>query len=102
MDYDLILTIVNRGYSDLVMDAAKAKGATGGTVITARGTAGEAEKFFNMSLQPEKEMVMIVAEREKRREIMEEITLKAGLKTVGQGISFSMPVEETAGLTKND
>lgn len=100
MEYDLILTVVNRGYADLVMDAAKSKGATGGTIINARGTAGETEKFFNISIQPEKELVMIVVKRENRREIMEEITLKAGLKTVGQGVLFSLPVEDTAGMIK--
>ena len=100
MNYDLIIAIVNRGYADLVMDAAKSKGASGGTIVNARGTAGDVEKFFNISMQKEKEMIMIVVDHDKRHEIMEEISLKAGLKTDGQGIAFSLPVDEWVGLNK--
>lgn len=100
MDKDLIMTIVNRGFADLVMEAAKAKGAFGGTIINARGTANDTEKFFNISIQPEKEIVLIVVEREKRHEIMQEICVRAGLCTAGQGISFSVPVDETIGFVK--
>lgn len=98
MEYDLIVTIVNRGYAELVMDAAKSKGASGGTILNARGTAGDVEKFFNISMQPEKEMVMIVVKHSDRHDIMEEISAKAGLNTPGQGIAFSLPLDETVGL----
>ena len=98
MKHDLIITIVNKGYADLVMDAARSKGARGGTIINARGTASSVETFFNISIEPEKEMVFIVVNNENRREIMEEITLKAGLKTVGQGVTFSLPVSDAIGL----
>jgi nitrogen regulatory protein P-II 1 len=98
MDYDLLITIVNRGFADTVMDAARSKGAKGGTIVNARGTAGEAEKFFNISIQPEKEMVLIVVPHDIRAQIMEEIILKAGLKTDGQGIIVSVPVESATGL----
>lgn len=101
MEWDLIVTIVNRGYSDLVMDAARSRGATGGTIINGRGTLTEnAEKFFNVAVQPEKELVLTLVAHEKRTEIMQEIALKAGLKTEGQGIAFSMPVNEAIGLDR--
>ena len=59
--HEAIFCIVNSGYSEAVMDAAKRLGAKGGTVINARGTASkEAEKFFGISVQPEKEIVMIL------------------------------------------
>lgn len=98
MNYDLIITIVNRDFADEVMEAARSKGARGGTIINARGTAGEVEKQFNISIQPEKELVMIVASHDIKSAIMEEITLKAGLNTEGKGIIFSIPVESAAGL----
>ena len=63
MDYmhEAIFCIVNSGYSEAVMDAAKKLGARGGTIMNARGTANkEAEKFFNITIQPEKEIVMIL------------------------------------------
>jgi len=98
MENDLIITIVNRGFEDLVMEAAKSKGAFGGTILNARGTANDTERFFNISIQPEKEIVLIVVEREKRHEIMQEICVRAGLCTPGQGIAFSVPVDETIGF----
>ena len=59
--YEVILCIVNAGHADTVMDTAKEYGARGGTVIHARGTAnGLAEKKFEIPVQPEKEMVMIL------------------------------------------
>ena len=59
-EYELVICIVNAGYAETVMDAAKDVGARGGTVINARGTANkEAEKIFNIAIQPEKEIVMI-------------------------------------------
>ena len=56
MNYELIVCIVNAGFSELVMDAAKEVGARGGTVIHAKGTANkDAEKYFKITIQPEKE-----------------------------------------------
>ena len=60
-NHEAIFCIVNSGYSELVMDVAKKFGAKGGTVINARGTANkDAETFFGISIQPEKEIVMIL------------------------------------------
>lgn len=99
MEYDLIITIINRGYADLVMDAAKSAGATGGTITTGRGTGNEeTEKFFNIVIQPEKELVWIIVPRGIRCAVMEEIAQKAGLKTAGQGIAFSISVDAAIGL----
>ena len=63
--HEVIFCIVNAGYSDTAMDAAKKFGARGGTVIHARGTASsEAEKLFHITIQPEKEVVMIIVPSE--------------------------------------
>ena len=65
MNYELIVCIVNAGFSELVMDAAKEVGARGGTVIHAKGTANkDAEKYFKITIQPEKEMVLILVSQE--------------------------------------
>lgn len=100
MRHELILTIINRGFADLVMDAAKAAGASGGTVVHARGTGvHEAEKFFGIIVQPEKELVLILTEREKKNDIMTAICKHADLKVAGNGICFSLPVDQVMGLT---
>ena len=60
-NFEVILCIVNNGFSDFVMNVAKKYGARGGTVISGRGTAAkDAEKFFNITIQPEKEIVLIL------------------------------------------
>ena len=62
-NYEMIFAIVNTGYTEEVMEAVKACGATGGTIINARGTANhEAEKFFGISISSEKEIVMIIVD----------------------------------------
>lgn len=97
--FELIITIVNRGFADDAMDAAKVAGASGGTILYARGTGvHEAEKFFGITIQPEKEVVLILTEYEKRREIMRAIVKGAGLKTEGRGMAFSLPVEDVVGI----
>ena len=63
--HEMILCIVNSGFSDAVMDTARELGARGGTVIHARGTAAkDAEKMFGITIQPEKEIVMILVSSE--------------------------------------
>ena len=94
MQHELILTIINRGFADLVMDAAKAAGASGGTGIH------EAEKFFGIIVQPEKELVLILAERAQKNAIMTAICTHAGLQEAGKGICFSLPVDQVVGMTQ--
>lgn len=99
-DYELIMCIVNTGFSETVMAAAKEQGARGGTVLHARGTANkEAEEFFNITVQPDKEIVMIVVPSTIRDDVLHAVYQAAGLKTAGQGISFALPVTNTVGLT---
>ena len=101
MDYkhEVIFCIVNAGFSDMVMDAAREFGARGGTVIHARGTANvAAEKVFNISIQPEKDIVMILVESEIRDDILHSLYKNVGLQSAGGGIAFSMPVEDVVGL----
>lgn len=97
-DYELIVAIYEKGYTDLVMDAAREAGARGGTTIKAKGTAAGAEKFFGLSLAVEKEVVLIVSGQEKKKEIMKAIMQKAGVETKAHALVFSLPVSETAGF----
>ena len=99
--YELIFCIVNTGFSGTVMDAARSAGATGGTILRGRGSAGkEAEDFFHIQIEPEKEIVMILAPVEIKDNIMTSIYKEAGLASAGQGIIFSLPVTRTAGLSQ--
>lgn len=97
--YALILTIVNTGYFSEVMDVAVAAGATGGTLIHARGLGTEeATKFLGITIQPEKDIVIILVPQAKKQTIMESITKEVGLSSAGKGICFSLPVSAALGL----
>ena len=96
-DYDseLIVVVANRGYVDMVMDAARKAGATGGTVIHARGTGiDSSEKFFGVTIGAEKEMIFVVAVKEKRNEIMKTIMDEAGANSKAGSLLFSLPVKQ--------
>ena len=97
-EYELIVAIYEKGYTDMVMDAAREAGARGGTTIKAKGTAAGAEKFFGLSLAVEKEVVLIVASQDKKKDIMKAIMQKAGVETKAHALVFSLPVSETAGF----
>ena len=98
-EHEVIFCIVNSGFSEAVMDAAKEFGARGGTVIRARGTANsESEKLFGITIQPEKEIVMILVPSDIKDDILHALYRAVGLKTPGQGIAFSMPVDAAVGL----
>ncbi len=100
--HEAIFCIVNSGFSDDVMDAAREFGATGGTVIRARGTANqEAEKLFNIAISPEKEIVMILVKKEIKDDILHALYKAVGLDTPGQGIAFSLPVCNVVGLRED-
>ena len=101
--HEMIICIVNTGFSDAVMDAAKEYGAGGGTVMFARGTATQdAESFFKITVQPEKEMVMILVPKELKDDILHALYKSVGLNTPGQGIAFSLPVDRVVGLRGKD
>lgn len=98
--YEVIFCIVNSGFSETVMDAAKEVGARGGTVIHARGTANkEAEQFFHITIQPDKEIIMILVPADIKDAVLHAVYTHAGLKTEGQGIAFSLPVDDVVGLS---
>ncbi|MDO5116567.1 MAG: hypothetical protein Q4D58_10795 [Synergistaceae bacterium] len=101
MQYSLIIAIAEKGYVDMVMDAARGAGARGGTVIHAKGTGARlASKFFGLTIAEEKEMIYLVTGREGRDAILEAIIEKAGPSTDARAIAFTLPVERVAGFSR--
>jgi len=97
--YDLVISIVNSGYTDELMEAARSAGATGGTLLHARGIGyEEAEKFLGISIQAEKEIVTILSPRDKTQAIMQAICNQCGVKTKARGAVLSLPVSHVTGL----
>jgi len=98
-NYHLIVSIVQEGYADKVMNVAKKNGANGGTLIKGRGLGSKNSfKFFNMTIEPEKDIVLIVCDNVSKNNIMEAILEKTGIKTEGKGICLSLPIDNTIGI----
>lgn len=88
-NYQMINIIVNKGYAEDAMAAARKAGAGGGTIIGARGTAKEGDAaFFGMKIVPEKEMLMILVPAEKKNDIVSAITELPCFAEAGSGIIF--------------
>ncbi|WP_042143247.1 P-II family nitrogen regulator [Paucisalibacillus sp. EB02] len=97
--YDLVITIVNKGDSEKVVDASKKAGAEGGTIINGRGTGiHEQAKLFNILIEPEKEVVLTLITRDKTEAVLDAINKDAELNTPGKGIAFVLEVEKTVGI----
>lgn len=97
--HDLIVFVGNQGYSDEIMVVARDAGATGGTVINARGLVHRGPvKFFGISVQDEKEIITILASREKKAPIMQAMSQSFGITSDAGGIVFSLPVDTITGL----
>ena len=100
-NYEVILAIVNDGFADDVMAVAKEQGARGGTIINARGVAKEdAAAFFGINVHSEKEIVMIVVPKQIKDDVLNAIYKEMGMAKKAQGIAFSLPVTDVAGLVE--
>ena len=90
----MITAIVNKGYAEDAMAAARKAGAQGGTIIAARGTAKEGDaKFFGMEIVPEKDMLIILVDNEKSEEVLDSIKNLTCLAKPGSGIVFESPAQ---------
>lgn len=99
--YEMINVIVNKGYAEDAMDAARKAGAGGGTIIGARGTAREGDaKFFGVEIVPEKEMLMILVPVEKKSDIVNAISSLPCFAKAGSGIVFCNPAKDFTLLGK--
>lgn len=97
--YDLIVTVVNKGDSDKVVEASKQAGAEGGTIISGRGTGiHEKAKLFNILIEPEKEVILTLISRDKTNDVLQSIEKGANLNIAGKGIAFVLEVERTIGI----
>ena len=99
---ELIVAIYQKGYTDMVMDAAREAGAKGGTTIRAKGTSAGAQKFFGLSLADEKEILFIVSQTSQKKEIMKAIMQHAGMDSKAHSLVFSLPVTDSAGFRFTD
>jgi nitrogen regulatory protein PII len=85
--------IVNAGFSSEVVDIARAEGATGATIINARGSVAKPKTILGITIDTEKEIVLSVVEKEVAIRIVNAIKERAGVGTAAHGLCFFVPVE---------
>ena len=99
--FECVMTIVDGGFSEYVVDAAKKSGAKGATIVNARGsTSKENNKFFKLNIQPDKQVVMILCKKDQTKCIVESISKNAGMNTKAHALSFVLPVEDAVGMAE--
>lgn len=98
-NHEVIFAVVNSGFAEEAMAVAREQGARGGTILNARGVAQEKEAaFFGITIHPEKEILMLVVEKNVRNNILNALYTHMGMDKKAQGIVFSLPVSDVAGL----
>jgi len=100
-NHEVIFAIVNSGYAEDAMEVAREQGVRGGTILNARGVAREQEAaFFGINIQAEKEILMMVVDKDIRDNVLNALYKQMGMGKKAQGIVFSLPVSDVAGLVK--
>ncbi len=99
MGHKIIFTVVDRGLSNQVIECAKGAGATGGTIILGRGSGIEnAPKLFNIEIEPEKEVVLIIVDSKTKDPVVKAIRAEMKIDEPNKGIVFVLDLHETFGL----
>jgi len=102
-NHEVIFAIINSGFAEEAMEVAREKGVRGGTIINARGVAREdAAAFFGIAIHPEKEILMMVVEKDIRDNVLNALYKEMGMGKKAQGIAFSLPVSDVTGLVKHE
>ena len=102
-NHEVIFAIVNAGFAEEAMEVAREQGVRGGTILNARGVARANEAaFFGITIHHEKEILMMVVEKEIRDEVLNALYKEMGMAKKAQGIVFSLPVSDVAGLVQID
>lgn len=97
--FSLVVVIAKKGYTELVMDAARSANAGGGTIIHAKGIGEKnTAQFFGMSIVAEQELIYIVAKQKDEKGILRAIIEKAGAEHENVVAAFSLPVNSVIGL----
>lgn len=98
--FSLVVTIVDAGFSEKVIEASKLAGAEGATLLTGRGTGvHDNTSFMGVTIQPEKEVILILVKKQIRKKVMREIVKSSNLSTEGKGMTLCVPVDEVAGVS---
>ncbi|MGI6701304.1 MAG: P-II family nitrogen regulator [Christensenellales bacterium] len=102
-EYNLIVTIVNKGKADEVMEACRREGVKGGTLLKGRGQGiHEQIKLFGIHIEPEKDILLNIVERDKTESVLKAINAAVDLDKPSNGIAFVLEVQRAAGLSRDE
>ena len=87
--------VINAGFSDEVMDIARAAGAKGATIMNARGEGSQHKSIMGITVDAEKEILLMLIDSETADKIMAAVKESAGISSPAKGVCFTMPVEKT-------
>ncbi len=97
-NHEVIFAMVNAGFAEEAMEVAREQGVRGGTILNARGVARANEAaFFGITVHHEKEILMMVVEKDIRDKVLNALYKEMGMAKQAQGIVFSLPVSDVAG-----
>ena len=99
MPYEAIFTIVDKGLSSKVLESAQSAGSAGGTIIHARGSGVDQQaKLFNINIDPEKEIILILSVAEKAEAVVKSISDGLDIENAGTGVLFALGISKTSGI----
>lgn len=97
--YKLIVAVVQRGYSDEAINAAREKGAKGAVILNGTGKGESTRKFFGFQVNPENETILMLVKEELCVPIVKAIYAAVDYKSVARGMVFVLPVNYVSGMT---
>ncbi|NLL61911.1 MAG: P-II family nitrogen regulator [Candidatus Atribacteria bacterium] len=99
IEFDLIVTIVDKGKAGYVVEASKRAGALGGTILLGRGSGTrEGRKIFGIPIEPEKEIVLTLIDQQQSSKVLKAIQVELHLDEPGKGIAFALDVKHIVGI----
>jgi nitrogen regulatory protein PII len=99
-DFVLIVTIIKKGWGDEVIKASKKAGAQGGTIVFGRGTGVHEDiRILGLMIEPEKEIVLTIAESSIADNIAYSIIKTVNLNEPGTGVGFIVSLEKLFGIS---
>ena len=104
MHFKLIITLVTDEKTNLVMNAVRAAGVTGATVLNqvrGEGMSSTPKTFLGLNLETQRDMLMFLVEEHMCRDILETIENIGEFEShPGSGIAFQIDVEDVVGVTR--
>jgi len=98
-DYQLIVTIIKKGYAERIVNAAKAAGARGGTILHGRGVGiHEQKKLLGIPIEPEKDIILTLIHKDQTKDVLKAIVQAGQLENPGTGIGFVIDVDKVVGI----